>query len=121
MDMKGFKVGLMAAAIVLAMPVLAADPAPTLYTLQLWAAPGGQGLARTIGPMTPEHCRRNLEILRGNQYEDIPPSMQLVALQCATQAGLQGWLLAYNCQASGSNPVPEHPDYRLWLYSCFML
>lgn len=108
--------------LLLALGVAAAhaqEPAPAIYTLQVWISPTGAGIARTIGPMTQERCEYNIGVLRGATYADVPPDMELRTLQCASKANLQWWFLAYGCSAASNNPVPKHPEYRLWVYTCF--
>lgn len=98
--------------------VLADEAAPSVYSLQLWYAPTGMGLARTIGPMTPKLCALSIEKQNHSTYT-VPPDMQLTVHQCVAQFPLQTYLTGYNCVASGQKGVENQPAMTVWLYSCF--
>jgi hypothetical protein len=101
--------------------LLAAAPAfadAQLYTIEVWAQPGGLGFARTSGPLTSVECptvMRNQQPAPGT----IPPSLQLFVQDCRSLDQVQMVLQAYHCQAG------EHRTNKkgvtMWLYSCVML
>jgi len=103
--------------------LLAAAPAfadQQLYTIEVWAQPGGIGVARTLGPLTSAECptvMRNQQPAPGT----IPPSLRLFVHDCRSLDQVQAVLQAYRCQAGQSRTEPKRPGVILWVYSCVML
>jgi hypothetical protein len=112
------KRSLMLLALLATAPAIADDL--QFYTVEVWAQPGGTGVARTLGPLTREECStvvRNQHVAPGT----IPPSMQLFVHDCRSLDQVQAVLQAFRCQAGPSRAEPKHPGVTLWVYSCVML
>jgi hypothetical protein len=95
-------------------------PAKNVFAIELWGAPRGVGVARTIGPMTSDECTKTVANMKAHP-PDMPPSLiQMIRPQCVFSGSVPGALAGFNCQPGESRDLPKYPGRKVWTYSCYL-
>jgi len=109
-------------ALILGAPVAIADDEGPVYGIALWQSPTGMGHAIVYGPVSEQQCaaaQRSIYNGSAPPPPTVSPDMQLRAGLCARQPQLANILVPNGCTSSVPFDVPQMPQVRGWLYSCF--
>jgi hypothetical protein len=107
-------------AIACAAPAIADEPAPSnSYAVTVWAAPSGNGIAVTLGPVTADQCTAAITKSRSTHASFVPPDMQVQVSNCVPQLGVSSYMAAFGCVARTSGTTQKYPNAVVWTYSCF--
>jgi len=103
---------------VLALVLPLAARADDFFMLNLWGTPGGEAIAVTAGPLSPEQCEHARQGMQ--DFPQIPPTMPLQVSMCVPKQQIPARLsVPWHCVAQQDVTDPrERGPARVWLYSC---